>query len=161
MTVDEKTERRFWAKVEYGPGCCMTWTARKSKKGYGGFRVGSRSKRRMLGAHVWAYQQYVGDIPAGMEVHHTCCNPSCVNPEHLEAVTHRENVLRGDTVVAANARKTHCPRGHPYDRRRPNGSRRCSTCGRDQMWQSKARLWGDPERIRQRERDAGLVSLFD
>ncbi len=56
----------------------------------------------------------------------------CINPEHLEAVTQKENILRGIGAPAVNARKTHCPRGHPFDGDnlyvKPNGDRQCRIC---------------------------------
>lgn len=59
-------------------------------------------------AHRWAYTYFVGPIPAGYEVDHRCRNRRCSNPEHLEAVTKRENCRRWSESV------THCPKGHEY-----------------------------------------------
>ena len=72
-----------------------------------------------------------GPIPEGMDVDHVkergCLGYSCVRPDHLEAVSHRENVLRGDGVAGCHARKKLCVRGHEFDRMR-QGARYCSTC---------------------------------
>ena len=64
-------------------------------------------------AHRIGYEQLVGPIPKGLELDHLCRVRHCVNPDHLEPVTHKENTLRGSCPAAVNARKTHCKRGHP------------------------------------------------
>ena len=81
----------FIAKVEFG-GECWEWQAVKTK-GYGIFRGNQ--------AHRWAYQQWCGQIPEGLVIDHLCKNPGCVNPDHLEAVTQRENLRRSDNFMAA------------------------------------------------------------
>lgn len=91
---------------------CWLWTASCVEDGYGQFRF---SPKKMGKAHVFAYQHYVGPVPSGMQLDHLCRVRRCVNPDHLEVVTGWENTMRGDTPAAINARKTHCPRGHPYD----------------------------------------------
>lgn len=84
--------------------------------------------------HRFAYVVFVGDIPADMQLDHLCRQRACCNPEHLDPVTCRENLLRGDTITAREASQTHCKRGHAlsgdnlYVRPdRPN-SRGCRTC---------------------------------
>lgn len=111
---------------------CWDWKGGKMPLGYGNF-LGPRGK--VMGAHRAAYELYVGPIPAGMSLDHLCRRPSCVNPSHLEVVTHRENVLRGEAITAKNAKKTHCLRGHPFDeentRIRKYANRKgraCKTC---------------------------------
>lgn len=70
-----------------------------------------------------------GPIPDGYEVDHLCKRPACFRPSHLEAVTTAENIARSDGPGGLNSRKTHCPRGHAYDKRHPTrGTRFCSTC---------------------------------
>jgi hypothetical protein len=54
----------------------------------------------------------VGPIPEGKQLDHLCRNRACINPEHLEPVTAKENILRGESFSAKNARKTHCIHGH-------------------------------------------------
>jgi hypothetical protein len=82
-------------------------------------------------AHRWAYESEVGPIPIGLTLDHLCKVRRCVRPDHLEAVTLQENLLRGLTFQASNAAKTRCPRGHPYtaqNTRHHCGSRHCKTC---------------------------------
>ncbi len=135
MTVLE----RFWPKVEKTEGCWI-WKGADNAKGYG--RVVAAGRTRP--AHVIAYELLVGPVPAGLELDHLCRNRGCVNPAHLEAVTHRVNTLRGDTITAARARQTHCVRGHElteantYERERlQTGHRQCITCQRQKSAQAR------------------------
>lgn len=58
------------------------------------------------------WEKVNGPVPDGLELDHLCRNTGCINPLHLEPVTHQVNVLRGNSVSAQNSRKTHCPQGH-------------------------------------------------
>jgi hypothetical protein len=100
---------RFWRKVSLGDGC-WEWRAARTKGGYGVYwdQGGLRYAHRLM-----AELRY-GPIPAGHEPDHTCGNPACVRPSHLEIVSHRENTLRGTAPSARNARKTHCAHGHEF-----------------------------------------------
>lgn len=121
---------RFWSKVDTS-GDCWVWLAGRSSGGYGKFRL-SRP-RRMVSAHRFSYEQVVRPIPEGLTLDHLCRNRACVNPAHLEPVSHRENILRGETLAAAQVARTHCPKGHPYDAEntyRAGGKRYCRECGR-------------------------------
>ena len=109
MRLDDKQLARFMVKVEKTETCWL-WTAAKMGKGYGLFRVASRPRQPSY-AHRVAYEHFVGDIPEGHHIDHLCRTPHCVNPEHLEPVTPRENQRRGLKGVLT----THCPHGHPYD----------------------------------------------
>ncbi|MFF3353360.1 HNH endonuclease signature motif containing protein [Streptomyces sp. NPDC002917] len=112
------------------PGPCHLWTGRPNPKGYGRFWT----DRRYVKAHRYAYELHTGPIPAGLEVDHRCRRRACVNPDHLEAVTHRENVLRSSNIAAVRAARTQCIAGHPFDqantRVRANGTRQCRACQR-------------------------------
>lgn len=126
-------EERFWAKVDKGDGTgCWLWTGARNDVGYGQIWVGDR----IVYAHRAAYEMLVGPIPEGMQIDHLCRTPLCVRAlDHLEPVTQRENILRGTGFSALNARKTHCPQGHPFSEENTyyteHGSRRCRTCSRE------------------------------
>lgn len=126
-------KERFMLKVRQGENGCVFWTASTDKKGYGMFRVNGR----MVRAHRWAYEYFRRPIPDGLELDHLCRNRNCVNPAHLEPVTHRENVLRGNAGGTFNLAKTHCPQGHEYGDDNlyvtPNGYRECRTCKADRQ----------------------------
>lgn len=115
--VDEQTGCWVWQRAERGSGYGAKW--HNGACGY---------------AHRFFYERYVGPIPEGLHIDHLCRNRRCVNPDHLEAVTNRENILRGTGFSAVNARKTHCVNGHPFDEEntyiRPDGDRDCRACKR-------------------------------
>lgn len=130
---------RFIQKLHIETDGCWRWTGSLDRKGYGGFNpVGVRVQ-----AHRWAYEQFVGSIPDGLQLDHLCRKPACVNPAHLEPVTPRENSLRGEGFAAIRALVTMCPKGHPYDEVNtyvcPNGTRSCRACRRESMAAFRAR----------------------
>lgn len=98
--------------------------------------------------HRFAYEVFVGSVPDGLALDHLCRQRACCNPEHLEPVTIRENLLRGETSTAENAAKTHCHAGHPLSGAnlyiRPDGQaqRGCRTCRRAASARSDRRRQG-------------------
>lgn len=115
------------------PTGCWLWQGDKLPRGYGQFRF---DNRHVL-AHRFAYEMAKGAIPPGLVIDHLCRVTSCVNPDHLEAVTNAENLRRGVGPSLTSARRraqTHCKRGHLFDEAntywKPNGARRCRACSR-------------------------------
>lgn len=138
-------EHRFWAQVnKQGPksakiGRCWVWTGSTNTTGYGQLWDGER----LVVAHRWLWEQEHGPVPNKLELDHLCRRPVCVRPSHLEPVTHQENVLRGESFAAQNARKTRCLREHQLSGDnlyvRTDGSRRCQTCQRAARQRYRAR----------------------
>ena len=140
----KSVEQRFWEKVgpHDDPTKCWLWTAyaTKSKSGgrapYGRFRVG----KKKVQAHRLSYEMYYHvTIPEGMTIDHVkargCTSTLCVNPHHLEVVTLRVNIFRGDGVAVKNAKKMYCAQGHPFDedntyQNPTSGKRQCVVCTR-------------------------------
>ena len=110
--VSGTPKQRFWSKVDpcRTDGCAL-WLAGTTRHGYGRINI--------EGKDVLAHHFLVGKPPKGLELDHVkargCTHKNCIWPEHLELVTHRTNLLRGDGIAAQHARATHCPQGHPYD----------------------------------------------
>lgn len=121
---------RFWGYVDLdGANGCWNWTGATSKDGYGIMVVAQVTN--YMPRYSWELHR--GPITDDMEPDHLCRNRACVNPDHLEPVTHRVNVLRGESPTAINARKTHCRRGHEFDSENTyitpsTGGRNCRTC---------------------------------
>lgn len=109
---------------------CWNWQSAKDKDGYGRFWL----KDKTMPAHRASYELFIGEITEGLQIDHLCKNTSCVNPEHLELVTLKENVLRGIGISAQNARKTHCNQGHEFNPKNTyvnnKGNRSCRECHR-------------------------------
>jgi hypothetical protein len=131
-----------WKRIAVDSGGCWVWTGGCNRAGYGRTTHGD-GRTRYTPVHRLVYKTVKGQIPDGLELDHLCRNPPCCNPDHLEPVTHRENILRGRTFGAANSAKTHCPQGHVYDHVRSRGERACSTCIKQQR---RARYLRDREK---------------
>lgn len=128
-------EVRFWQKVLVtGNVCeCWFWNAHKTPKGYGQFRSGDS----MIRAHKFSFELSNGPLPVGLEIDHVCRNRDCVNPFHLEAVTHEENMKRAAVFTdfgLRNRNKERCRNGHEFSEENTykwRGARYCRACDRE------------------------------
>lgn len=128
----------FWIKVNKTKSC-WEWGGAKNNTGYGTVNWDEKS----VTAHVLGYKLQGHKIPKGLSLDHLCRNRACVRADHLEPVTHRENILRGISPSALHAKKTHCQKGHPFSgknlsiRLKENGTkmRQCRTC---RGWKGKS-----------------------
>ena len=123
----------FWAKVDKTETCWL-WKRALNYAGYGAVRW----NRKVVGAHRVAYELLVGPIPHGLVLDHLCRVRNCVNPEHLDPVTNRENQRRGKHGVL----KTHCVNGHEFTPEniyiQPKaGTRSCRVCYEIRGWKRK------------------------
>lgn len=139
---------RFWRRVEVGhPLGCWVWTGGRSSNGYGVFAHEPRKPNGRLtqtGAHRYAFTLLKGPIPEGFHLDHLCRRPECVNPDHLEAVTPRENTLRGVGPSSVNATATECVNGHRLTQANvwlnpKTGARHCRPCMRRRWHEWNAR----------------------
>ena len=130
---------RIMQRIEEDSAGCWNWVGHKNIDGYGIISIKDRPKY----AHRIAYEEFVGPVDDGKFIDHICRNRICVNPEHMESVTSRENTLRGVGITAMNAKKTHCPSGHEYSKkntRRYGNERYCKECVRVNVRSYRARL---------------------
>lgn len=146
----ESARRRLLLNVAYLTppagieGDCRLWLCRCDKDGYGQIKFKRHTKRAMR----VAYEVFVGPIPEDLILDHLCRRRACVNPAHLEPVTNRTNLLRGDTSSARKAAQTHCVNGHPftpentyvYPSWRTNGGvrRTCRQCAIERTYKYRA-----------------------
>lgn len=113
------------------PEGCWLWQHQIDVDGYARIQLDGAQRY----AHRWVWTLYRGPIPDGLELDHICRVHHCVNPDHLEPVTHQENILRGVSPTALNARKTRCVHGHELTNanlyRKKNGWA-CLACHREE-----------------------------
>jgi hypothetical protein len=140
MTTETRLRAKFIVEETTG---CWRWTGASQPTGYGQMWNGKRPEQ----AHRISYRLYRGEIPCDCEIDHICRNRSCVNPEHLRAVPHRENMRVSDTVMGRNAAKMFCKRGHPFSGRNliitTTGARQCRICINMHARNAKARRRAD------------------
>lgn len=151
-------EERFVKLHEVGdPEDCWEWQGPISSPGYAVLNLGKRhvpeGVRPWVYAHRYSWEFYMGPIPEGLQVDHVCFNKRCVNPNHLDPVTPRENTRRAKHLALATqaqnfahlAFRTHCPNGHELTventwYRGDSKTKRCRTCKREQTTACKRRI---------------------
>src|SRR3990172_4635332 len=117
---------------------CMIWMGATQDKGYGTVKWNGKTAR----VHRLIYTLLKGTIPLGMTLDHLCRVRCCVNPDHLEVVTGKENTLRGIGLSAIHARKTHCIHGHNFTEKAVcmyEGARVCIACQYIRNWSHRAK----------------------
>lgn len=130
--MNERQLYRFDIKIRKTEACWY-WEGAKNDWGYGYWGINGELRP----AHIVSYEIYVGKIEPRLELDHICRNVQCVNPFHLEPVTHQVNVQRAMEAKANSDRaKTHCIKGHPLSGGnlllRANGKwRRCRICNNE------------------------------
>lgn len=132
------TEDYLVASISFEPTSgCWIWARTVTPLGYGIYRI----NRNEFRAHRVVYQFYKGMIPEGLVLDHICRNTSCVNPDHLRAVTDQVNTLAGVGPSSSNAKKKVCPKcGGPYSVIPTNGYRICKPCRKrhaDSKWDQR------------------------
>lgn len=151
IKMKKRDEQRFWSKVKK-THTCWIWLGIQDGRGYGRFSL----KHKFYKAHRICFELVNGSIDNSLTLDHLCRNRLCVNPQHLEQVTQRENIMRSPIAPAAiNSRKTHCANGHEFtpentyinthsDRRYTTPKRMCRTC---------AKMYGKNYRIKNPDHD--------
>lgn len=130
--VTDSDIRRFESYFDKTGSGCWLWTGGRQISGYGHFTLEFRKQFR---AHRFSYELYIGKIPKHLEIDHLCKTRPCVNPKHLEPVTHKQNQERGYW-----ASRKECYNGHLYTDNNihyaKDGSRRCRKCS--YVWTMKS-----------------------
>lgn len=142
--LDSTLPESLWKRLIPEPNSgCWFWAGMINSGGYGQIYIGrdlSKHQPAFRGArmciHRFMFETLVATVPVGLQLDHLCRQRSCANPAHLEPVTPRENVRRGDAgriAAALQLAKTHCPQGHEYSVQNTylyHGTRRCLPCMR-------------------------------
>lgn len=126
IDTDKYDIQDFFSKADLS-GDCWTWQGSHYRNGYG--KIGLAGYR----VHRISYELTKGEIPKGLVIDHLCRVRNCINPSHLEAVSPKDNVLRGESQHAQNKRKTSCKNGHELNTentysRKDRNTRECKTC---------------------------------
>lgn len=124
-------EERLFAAISESSSGCWLWEGARAGTGYGQFQADGQTRP----AHRVVYEFFIGEIPEGLDLDHLCRVRRCVNPWHLDPVTRRINIIRGDAPKLQRT-KTHCPHGHPYDAENTTfyrGRRFCRACKRQRQ----------------------------
>lgn len=134
QSVSERLERYSFPEPNSGCVLWMGFIHRRSGYGMMGAKIDGK---KFNYAHKVAYELVKGSVPKGLELDHLCRIRCCVNPDHLEPVTRRENIMRGLAPIVNGSdhrAKTHCKHGHPYDEANTywdaRGHRSCRACHR-------------------------------
>lgn len=128
---------RLLDKTLVQPHGCWTFTGKETTGGgYAKVTVNLKGQpQRQIVGHRLVYEHFRGAIGDGLQLDHLCRNRMCLNPDHLEPVSCRENLLRGETLAALNLAKTRCAHGHEFVQENiyltARGSRRCRACHRE------------------------------
>ena len=142
LSPAERILERFVRQIEWDETGCWPFKGTAVKGDYRHFKVADKQ----ILAHRWSYEYFKGPIPVGLTIDHLCRRPRCVNPDHLEAVTIRQNIRRGNGLAGQNARKQVAKCGHPFDFVEPDGRRRCLRCYKAQLRESARRKRRDKTR---------------
>jgi len=102
--------KNFWSRVKK-TDTCWVWIGGRAKQEYGEFYIGNKKSVR---AHRFSYELHKEKIPEGMQIDHLCKKTFCVNPNHLEVVTAKENNRRSGAPSAKFKIRTHCQKGHEF-----------------------------------------------
>lgn len=134
LSPEERFARSYIPEPNSG---CWLWLGNLTgSKGYGYISVNGKPTR----AHRYSYEIHKGPIPDGLEIDHLCNLACCVNPDHLEPVSHQQNMARG---VRTGKSKPYCIHGHPRFGENlyvfPNGDKACRECVRISVRKYQAR----------------------
>lgn len=148
---EEKIYEKFIRKIKVLPNGCWSGT----KLGiYTRFRTTTNCEDSPVQGHRYSYELFKGPIPQGMQIDHLCMEKSCCNPDHLEVVTPKENIIRyhqtrpkkakpSPKPRGPRAKRATCRNGHLYDEvgfYAYKGIRACSLCRRLRSRESKGRM---------------------